>query len=896
MKLGRLTQNLIAPIFLIFLFACSEKIATSPHSNQTPISPEATPKIPANPPLDPASEPSAPRKSFIDSLVGPQSDDGVWINADLLKKENSPKGSMGAPSTFKTLRESGSGRSGSLGHSHRHLVFSGGPRQAAPDLSLTYPFLPEFLKEFQKNHSVSFPISLAPSLDSQSQKKAQLFFNQGILQLHGFQTLEAERSFRTALLHAPQNPMIYWGLAMANTLFWTGQPERALEFIKLAQKSENSAGPFEKELISALGLFYSNPSLSREERFFRYVNSLARLASRNDAPDEIKSFFVEAAWEMSLSGKFYLSDIGHSVESLNEIIEKILKAKPLHPIHHYKIHLWDDFSPEVVKQNSLISARDSGFSSPMVAHMWHMAGHTYANLGRLRDAQRSQEISARLDHSYATLLKVMPYEIHNYFHNNGWLVGTSIQTGQFQKATLILANLISQPHHPILNNPKAEGGKNGIRNSVFHAWMRYFDLFLQSLDAWEHLKNSTLVSFLEKQNWYSPVFESAILTRVHLELVKNNFSGAREILTQLEREYLPTKRSLDLLKESKDLTEAEISNLQSNLSAFESLAFEVSDSIEALEPGPVARRIQALHRLTKAQTAGSLFLIRSLESLNQAGAPESDLLAFRKILAERAEKLFAESTQSDSLVPVYIAHRVFSFLGDNPKASASLDRLKNYATSAQPHKIWQTVNLGSSQLSLKEKKNPKTWANPLRLSDEFLDLPAKMQPQALNLREFGPLVFEGLKLPSFEISGFSTSNSAIPNWNPLQNKKPQLLFFYLGKECVHCMEQLAKLNEEFEKFPLDKIQISAVATDSLEKLSDNLGVGHSNSSGFKFPIFSDSSLGVFRSVGAFDDFESQPLHGVFLIDSSGWIKWREIGPEPFMDFDFLRTEILRHLN
>ena len=44
---------------------------------------------------------------------------------------------------------------------------------------------------------------------------------------------------------------------------------------------------------------------------------------------------------------------------------------------------------------------------------------------------------------------------------------------------------------------------------------------------------------------------------------------------------------------------------------------------------------------------------------------------------------------------------------------------------------------------------------------------------------------------------------------------------------------------------------------------------------------------------AFDDFENTPLHGTFLIDERGGVRFHRIGPEPFLDVEFVRGEAER---
>ncbi len=52
---------------------------------------------------------------------------------------------------------------------------------------------------------------------------------------------------------------------------------------------------------------------------------------------------------------------------------------------------------------------------------------------------------------------------------------------------------------------------------------------------------------------------------------------------------------------------------------------------------------------------------------------------------------------------------------------------------------------------------------------------------------------------------------------------------------------------------------------------------------------------MFRAYGAFDDFEDVNLHGTFLVDGDGLVRWNDVGFEPFMDAAFLLAESKRLL-
>ena len=59
------------------------------------------------------------------------------------------------------------------------------------------------------------------------------------------------------------------------------------------------------------------------------------------------------------------------------------------------------------------------------------------------------------------------------------------------------------------------------------------------------------------------------------------------------------------------------------------------------------------------------------------------------------------------------------------------------------------------------------------------------------------------------------------------------------------------------------------------------------------PIVPDPTLESFKRYQAYDDFEAQPLHAIYLIDSRGEVRYRRISAEPFLDVDFVKTEMAR---
>ncbi len=124
--------------------------------------------------------------------------------------------------------------------------------------------------------------------------------------------------------------------------------------------------------------------------------------------------------------------------------------------------------------------------------------------------------------------------------------------------------------------------------------------------------------------------------------------------------------------------------------------------------------------------------------------------------------------------------------------------------------------------------------------------------------------------------------------------KPVLVLFYLGSGCLHCVEQLKAFSPLAGKFNAEGISIVAISSEPLDSLKKSLTTLQAHET-INFPLLSDGDRNVFKAYRAYDDFENAPLHGTFLIDGAGLIRWQDIGYEPFMDANFVLAESRRLL-
>lgn len=112
-----------------------------------------------------------------------------------------------------------------------------------------------------------------------------------------------------------------------------------------------------------------------------------------------------------------------------------------------------------------------------------------------------------------------------------------------------------------------------------------------------------------------------------------------------------------------------------------------------------------------------------------------------------------------------------------------------------------------------------------------------------------------------------------------------MLIFYEGSGCLYCATQLQSFAQKAREFADSEIALVAIGTDSPEELKNSLAA-YQDKGGFPFPLLSDAKLDVFKAYRCVD-FNNQPLHGTFLIDAQGGVRWRQISDRPFNDPAFV---------
>jgi peroxiredoxin len=683
--------------------------------------------------------------------------------------------------------------------------------------------------------------------------EAQAFINQGVAQLHGFWYFESERSFRQAAAIDPDCAIAYWGMAMSNQ--YNGN--RAKGFMAEAVKRKDKAGDREKLYIDALAAFHNANDGNDKGKARRqaYIDALENIIDNYPDDLEAKAFLAYYLWEWRSQVPIT------SYRAIDAIIQQVLDKEPLHPVHHYRIHLWNYRKD----QNAIDSAARAGQGSPGIAHLWHMPGHIFDRLGRFNDAAWQQEASARVDHAFMMRDHVLPDQIHNYAHNNEWLVRTLSTIGRGRDAVSLAMNMCELPRHPKYNTLSNEGSATLGRRRLFDA--------LERFEMWDDVITCTAGEYL------APRDENEEVRNLRLRGValinKGDTDSTDRIFTELARRYADKLAAREKAgDDAADKARAEKKDDKAIALARDNARKPLNEWVQRIESAMAELRGQIALRNKQNDDA-----LRYFELAKDTPRPrliQAYLAAGNAAKAEEMARSQA-SRKTDTVAQAILADVLFK-TGKKKEAIDVFNQLRP---------ISMDVDLAVPAFArlkpiAQELKLPDDWRAPRELAKDLIPRPT--------LDSLGPFRWQPTPAEPWKLTDADGKSLALADFAG----KPVIVIFYLGAGCVHCTEQLAAFVPMTKEFAQAGISIIAISSDDVSKLKESNKPGP-NGEPFAFPIVSNGDLSIFKAYRAFDDFENRPLHGTFLVDGSGLIRWQDVNFAPFMDTKFLLGESKRLL-
>jgi hypothetical protein len=246
-------------------------------------------------------------------------------------------------------------------------------------------------------------------------RRTQMFFDQGVNLMFGFNHAEAIRSFREAARLDPDCAMCWWGVAMAlgpniNMPMPPDAVTPAWQALTKARALEAKAGPEERAWIDALAARYDADGKSDrhtlDEAFAKAMGDLWR-AYPNDL--DAGTFYAEAMMDTQPWDYWELDGVtpkGHATEIVSTL-EAIIKRAPNHPgaLHLYLHAVEATTTPERAEA----AADRLLVLMPGAGHIVHMPSHIYYRVGRYADAVRVNELAAKVDEEYLAACKAQGY-------------------------------------------------------------------------------------------------------------------------------------------------------------------------------------------------------------------------------------------------------------------------------------------------------------------------------------------------------------------------------------------------------------------------------------------------------------------------------------------------------
>ena len=758
------------------------------------------------------------------------------------------------------------------GHSRHGTTFDEGPRSAAylmPGMSAV----------------VHFPVEGISEL-------AQRFFNQGITQQHGFWHFEAERSFRQVAKLHPDCAMAYWGMCRAND----DVAERAAGFIANAVARSKDCSDREQLWIDAWARFYRVEDKDREElqsgEASRVEAAIQAVVEKNkerkgddlnklhkqllkdlgtivfEHPDDVeaKAFLAIQNW-LAYRWGGGIPIVSHT--AVSALLDQVFEAAPLHPAHHYRIHLWDREDA----RRALVSAAKNGASAPAIAHQWHMPGHIYAKLHRHPEAAWQQEASGRADHAHMMRDGVMPFLIHNYAHNQEWLARSLGHCGRIEEALQIAKNLAELPRHPEHNQIKNGGSAAGYGRKRMIQLCEDHNLWAEALQLVQD-------GYLEQsEDLRSEVARLRLLGRANYRLGRSD--AAARVVADVGG-LLAKARA----ERSAAIDEAEQKAFDERLKRDKMLA-AVEDAGE--EPTDVVQSVLNLQRELKAEQlladGDASAALAELEGVRISQSLRTGVQVAAGSFKEALEALEKARDRNPNRVAT-VAQIVRA--RRSQLAAAAEGEERDAAKEALDEVVVELAGLAPKayleQLGVEGEGQPTTPASEFAgFGEDFGDRPA--------LASIGPRVWSPVANPGYALPSIDDGTARL---DPAGGERATLVVFYLGFGCLHCVEQLHALRPLADDFRAAGVDIVAIGSDSVastKQASEDLAAEER----MPFPMLCDPELAAFKAWRCFDDFEGMSLHGTFLVDQDGRVRWQDISYEPFMDIEWLLAESRRLL-
>jgi peroxiredoxin len=469
-----------------------------------------------------------------------------------------------------------------------------------------------------------------------------------------------------------------------------------------------------------------------------------------------------------------------------------------------------------------------------------MPGHVYATVGMWHEAAISMDSATRTEKRIMRETLTFPFNHWNYGHNRNYLSYIQEQLGMADAAIFGARQLIDAPKDP-KNNSDApySSHSQGIR-AMLRALVKF--------QRWNELLDSRTIPW--RDLYVDKITHAYADTRAHLGLAE---------LDKAEGAFARHAKLRDELEKNKG--QEKLYNMQA----------------EELKGRLLIARGETVQGLALLTDAAEKTFEEQLSDNDPPNYPESLYIAVGEAyLKSKSPKLAAEAfekalvlTRNDIFALAGLVEARHA-LGQRVEAERALQQLLFTASGAD-----KGVRLVERALSSGLKVQPKNYA----------PRPERNYPQ-VSLERFGPAVWEPHDAPRLNAPDPAGQTVSLSEYQG----KNVILVFYLGRECVHCLDQLKKLQEKQKEWERLGAAVLAVSPNPPSANAQLLKDGPYSAIRFLSDSSARDNAKRFRS---YDDFEEMELHSTILIDKKGRVHWGVTGGAPFEDMNFLGKQLER---
>lgn len=297
-----------------------------------------------------------------------------------------------------------------------------------------------------------FPIST-------KNKKAQQYFDQGLMLSFGFNHAEAARSFYEAARQDSTCAMSWWGFAYVLGPNYNGGMEkdnfqRAYDAVQKAQSLSANCTQQEKDLIEALTQRYSNDTtIARPTLDSAYAAAMRKVYKKYPANVTIAALFAESLMDLH-PWNLWNKDgtMQRWTQEIMTVLEKCLQLEPRHAgANHFYIHATEmsAHAETGVKSADLLMNLVPGSG-----HLVHMPSHTYIRIGRYHDGVVSNAKAVLVDSLYTEACHAQGvYPLAYYPHNYHFLAACAALGGESKMAMQGAWQTANHAHLQLLRDP-----------------------------------------------------------------------------------------------------------------------------------------------------------------------------------------------------------------------------------------------------------------------------------------------------------------------------------------------------------------------------------------------------------------------------------------------------------